>query len=123
MPLWKTGAVVLSAFVIVAGTALADLGKASPSPKETEQTEKKPETASPAPVPAVPTPPPVPQPPLPSNPLPLQVPPAPKVEPKTSSEKTCPPASVEGKKPAEKAAQSDNQPQPCQSAAPLQPSK
>ena len=123
-----TGAAALLAFLVVAGTAPADQGKASPAPKETkeikeaEQKEKKPEASSPAPAPPVPAPPPVPQPPLPSNPLPLQVPPVPKVEPKP--EKPCPPASGEQKKSeksAEEPAPGNGKTAPCQPADPPTP--
>jgi len=44
-----TGAGILLAFLVVTGTAPADMGKPSPAPKETEQKEKKPEASSPAP--------------------------------------------------------------------------
>jgi hypothetical protein len=134
-----TGAGILLAFLVVTGTAPADMGKPSPAPKETEQKEKKPEASSPAPADqgkaaeteqkekkpeaspptlTVPGPPPVTQPPLPSNPLPLQMPPVPKVEAKP--EKPCPPASGDQKS-TEKSAQGDSQITPCQPAAPPLP--
>jgi hypothetical protein len=134
-----TGAGILLAFLVVTGTAPADMGKPSPAPKETEQKEKKPEASSPAPADqgkaaeteqkekkpeaspptlTVPGPPPVTQPPLPSNPLPLQMPPVPKVEAKP--EKPCPPASGDQKS-TEKSAQGDSQIAPCRPAAPPPP--